>query len=123
MGTISISTWTPAIDPGSITVIRKDKRSAVVETYSGAAYFSWGSSIVGKQIILTWNWMPGDEFAALDALYEADVEVVFDPDDGTSRTFNVNLLGLDGDYLRGLDNTSASIRTNVTLTLCIMSQV
>lgn len=124
MGLISIGTFTPEMNPGQMTVIRAEKKVSVVETYSSVAYFSWGTSIVGKVIEMTWNWMSGDKFNALDVLYAADAVVVFDPNDTRGLTFNVNILSLDGEYLMGGGGVSSTaIRTNVRLQLLIMSQV
>lgn len=124
MGLISIGTFTPEMNPGQMTVIRAEKKTASVETYSGVAYFSWPASIVGKIIEMTWNWMSGDKFNDLDTIYAADNEVVFNPNDTRGLTFNVNILSLDGEYLMGGGGVSSTaIRTNVKLRLLIMSQV
>lgn len=123
MAKISVGSWQPGINPGTMTIVKADKTVAKIPTYTGVGWFEWPSTIVGKDIQMTWNWMPGDEFAALDTICNAGAPEVFNPGDGTGRTFNVNCYPLQGDYYRGSGNTSASIRTNVTLTLCIMSQV
>lgn len=119
----SIGTFTPKIGPGSMTIVRPEKKTAVVETYSSVAYFGWPASIVGKVIELTWNWMDGEDFNALDTLYAADAAVVFNPGDGLGKTYNVNILSLDGKYYKGTGITTASIRTDVVCRLLIMSQV
>ena len=119
----SIGTFTPKIGPGSMTIVRPEKKTSVVETYSSVAYFGWPASIVGKIIELTWNWMDGADFAALDAIYATDAVVVFNPQISGGNTYNVNVLSLDAVYLKAVDNTTASIRTEVRCRLLIMSQV
>jgi len=123
MAKITIGTFEPELNPGSMTIVRQEKKTAVIETYSSVAYFSWSASIVGKIIELAWNWMNGADFLALDTLYAADAVAVFNPGDGLGKTFNVNILSLDGTYYMGTGVTTASIRTDVKVQLLIMSQV
>lgn len=54
-----VTSYTFSLLPGNMTVIRKDKSCTSVQTYEGAAYFSWGTSIVGKELSLFWNAMSG----------------------------------------------------------------
>jgi len=118
MANISIGGVTPADNPTSMTLVRPDKKNAVVETYSSVAYFSWGASIVGKIIELVWDFMSTSNFTSLDALFTADAVVVFNPQTGT--TYNVNILSLDGEYFLGVQD---DLRKNVKMQLLIMSQV
>ena len=117
MSSVIIGNVTPAIQPGSMTLVRADKISAHVQTYSGVAYFGWTPTIVGKVIELTWNLLSAADFASLDALYQADAEVVFKPGEG-STTYNVNVIGLDGSY-----QLTRQMRGDVKLQLLIMSVV
>ncbi|MHC1697784.1 MAG: hypothetical protein AB9919_06950 [Geobacteraceae bacterium] len=123
MGLISIGSWTPMANPSNIPLLRPKKPVATVETYSGAAYFSWPPLIAGQEYPLTWDFLPADEFVALDALYVADAVQVFNPNDGSGITYNVNLLDLEGEYHILRDNVATTFRKNVKLTLLIMSQV
>lgn len=123
MANIVIGTVTLTRNPREMTLVKPDKASAVKQTHSGVAYFGWPATIVGKVIDLTWDTLNADEFASLDTIYAADVPVVFNPQDGLGRTYNVNVLSLDGKYLLGLDNAHASFREEVKMQLLIMSQV
>lgn len=121
MANISIGSFTPVLNPSEMTVIRADKPTAYKQTYSNVVYFAWPASVVGKVIEVRWNAMPGTDFAALDALYVADAVVVLNPNDGSGKTYNVNILSLDGKYHTGLG--AATQRTNVVCQLLIMSEV
>ena len=69
--------------------------------------------------------MKETDFAALDALMDADGTVVFDPQDGSSHTFNVWLISLDGDYFLEMGNgdSTSVFRRNVVLVMAIESEV
>ncbi|RQW89934.1 MAG: hypothetical protein EHM79_02180 [Geobacter sp.] len=123
MGLISIGSWTPSSNPSNIPLIRPKKPVATVETYSNVGYFSWPPLIAGQEIPLIWDFLPADEFVSLDALYVADAVLVFNPNDDQGKTYNVNLIALDGEYHILRNNVSTTFRKNVTLALLIMSEV
>lgn len=123
MANIVIGSVTLSRNPREMTLVKPEKASAHKQTYSGVAYFGWPATIVGKVIDLSWDIMNADEFTLLDIIYAADVPVVFNPQDGLGKTYNVNMLTLDGKYLLGLDNAATSFREDVKMQLLIMSQV
>ncbi len=125
MANISIGGTTLDSNPASCSIIKADKSCAVVPTYGGAAFFNWGTVLQGKEIELRWDYMKETDFAAFDAMMDADGTVVFDPQDGSGDTFNVWLLSLDGDYYMEIgDGDSTSVfRKNVVLVLVIESEV
>lgn len=110
--------------PSAMTMVRPDKKCASLETYSSVAYFSWGSTIVGKVIDLSWNLLPSAQFNSLDAVYRADEVVAWDPSiPGSTDQYNVNILSLGGEYFISQESTSPeSCRQNVSMQLLIMSQ-
>jgi len=112
-------TYNPKI---SFPVIKPKVINSVIETYSGIAYFSWGPQIVGQEIPLEWEWMPEAQFAAINTLYQADDEVVFNPNNSTN-TYNVRIKDFDGIYYVSKTTGTDVIRKNVKLNLLIMSQV
>ena len=117
-----LSTSTFALDPGGMTMIRPDKVCASVQTYSGVAYFSWGSTIVGKEIELSWNAMPSTQFDNLQAIYVADTTVIFKPRiTGLAQNYVVNVTDLQGDYYISAESSANYWRTNCKLKLLIMS--
>lgn len=125
MANISIGGTTLDSNPASCSIIKADKSCAVVHTYMGAAFFNWGTLLQGKELELRWDYMKETDFATLDAMMDADGSVVFDPQDGSSNTFNVWLISLDGDYFLEMgDGNSASVfRKNVVLVMVIESEV
>lgn len=113
------------MQPSAMTMLRPDKKCSFLETYSSVSYFSWGSTIVGKVVDLSWNLMPSTQFVLLDAVYVADEAVNFDPSiPGSTVQYNVNVLSLNGEYFLNQESTSQdSCRQNVSMQILIMSQV
>ncbi len=97
-----------------------ERKSAAVETYSSLAFFSWGASIVGKELELTWTQTSTDQYSELQTLLEADAPVVLNPQDGEGKTYNVEVTALHGEYWLYLSGT---YRQNVTLSLLVLSEV
>lgn len=123
MSNMVLGTHTFIKQPKTMTMIQKDRETATVQTYSNVALFSWGASIVGKVIEIGWPVMATSEYTSFQTIYEADAQIVFDPQDGKSKTYNVEVLSLDGEYLVHLSDASGHIRKNVKLKLLIMSEV
>ncbi|MCJ7760978.1 hypothetical protein MUP59_07565 [Candidatus Bathyarchaeota archaeon] len=57
MANMSLNAYTFTWNPDRWTIPELDLSYAVVQTYESVAYFEWGLSIVGKEIILEWDWM------------------------------------------------------------------
>ncbi len=115
--------YTFADEPSDMTFIQKDRSVSFQQTYNSVAVFSWGTSYVGKVLELTWLGMTTSQYASLTALYIADASVVFDPQDGSGKTFNVEILSLDGKYFIDLENIAGNHRLDVKMELLIMSEV
>ena len=92
-------------------------------TYNSCVYFSWGTTIEGKKLVLGWDYLRSDQYASLQALYETDVSMVFNPQDGSGFTYNVEIVELTGKYFRHLTDLSSVLRKDVQLTLLVMSKV
>jgi hypothetical protein len=97
---------------------REAKSSSVLNTYSSVAYFSWGLLLPGKRILLEWNWMLVDQWNQLRAIYEADVPVIWDPENG--NLYNVEVMNLDG-QLAEVVGIAGQRRENVKVSLVIIS--
>ena len=110
-------------NPTGMTVVRPVKAAAALPTYEGIAYFSWGASIVGRDLTLTWTFMESDEFDDLDDLYQADAPVVFDPQDGSDTTYIAEITELVCEYFRTLGVSEGQFRTKVEMTLLILAEV
>ena len=123
MNNIIIGSVTLRHNPEEMTVIRSDKYCASKLTYTSVAFFSWGLSIVGKEILLRWSYMESDEFKDLDDLYIADSTIVFDPVDGLGKTYNVVMKELDSKYFYRLGVSPGQWRKDVNIVLLILSEV
>lgn len=108
--------------PDLMTPIR---RVASVETYESIAVFSWGVSIIGKEISLKWEYLPDSQYNAMMALYIADTAVVFDPQQGDGKTYNVELMGMSGAYHYKLNSGDDEDvwRSKISLDLLVISEV
>lgn len=123
MAAVVIGTRTLTRDPQRMTVVRADKSCAHRQTYTSVAFFTWGTSIIGKEILLEWPVMDVAEFDALDAIFIADVAFNFTPSDGSSKVYGVNMTSFNGEYYRGRTQAAPTTRRNVRMTLLIMSIV
>lgn len=122
MGNMVLGTCTFDSNPSGMTFIQKDRDVAHKKTYSSVALFSWGASYVGKTLELSWDYMTTGQYDDLRDIFEADAEVVFDPQDGESKTFNVEVLALNGEYYQYLEDATGNHRKSVTMQLLIMSE-
>jgi hypothetical protein len=124
MANMILDSYTFAKQPSEMTMIEKDKFASSLLTYTSVAYFSWGTTLVGKIITLRWGGMTTTQFDTLQSKYEADAEVVWEPNQGDSadRSFNVEISRLVGGYHMSLLD-SADYRIDVEMDLVIMSEV
>lgn len=116
--------YTFDFNPSGTDGLLNPRRSvATIKTYKGVAVFSWGVLMAGVERVLEWRFMPTAQFTQLDNLYQADAAVVFDPEDGSGRTFNVELLALEGRYHLNLADAADNYRKQVRLRMVIISEV
>jgi hypothetical protein len=114
--------------PLEMTIIKKERTTSAVRTYSKVAVFSWGVSIIGKTIELYWPAMSTTLFNSLQAVYEGDVPVTFlpmlDDSSGSSSSsevdYMVEVMSLDGQYHI---KTNGVYRKEVRMSLLIISEV
>jgi hypothetical protein len=123
MANMSLGGYTFAKQPSGMTMIQKDRIAAHAPTYTSVAFYSWGASIIGKVVELTFNYITTGQYASLQTLYEADAQVVFNPQDGSSKTYNVEILSLNSEYHIQLNNTTGNYRKGAQLRLLILSEV
>ena len=120
---MSISTTT-FTDPSEMTILKSDKICSFIKTYGGVEFFSWSKSIVGKVIDMRWKAIPSTMFDAIDTLITTDTTMIWSPNvPGSTVTYEVNLLGLDGQYWLSKESSSSFYRRNCSLKLVIMSEV
>jgi len=119
---MSLGSYTFLRNPEKCTYPQKRKYASVVETFGGAAYFSWGCVLPGQILNLTWPGMETTMFDELITLFEADTQVVFDPNVGLGTTYNVEIQSLLGDFLAPYPG-AADYKKNVKMELVIISEV
>lgn len=118
---MTLGGYTFALNPlDSVPVIGKEKRASVIDTLGGVAYFSWGLFQEGQIVPLKWNKCSTAQFNQLKTLYEANAEIVWDPENG--NTYNVEIISLTADYHFSA-GAGASRRKNIVMKLIIISQV
>ena len=121
---MTIGEYSLSYYPSGFTIPRPDRANAYVETLTSVAHFSWGFFLVGKVIELRWNFMPAEQFDALDAIFQQDEEVVWYPGEETGLpSYDVQILNFDGDYHESVQPGPETWRSNCRMTLLIMSEV
>jgi hypothetical protein len=120
MAKMSLGGYTMTQNPSDMEVITPQRYASDVKTYSSVAFFSWGTTIVGHKVQLHFNYLPVAQYSQFMTLLEADATVVWDPQDGGSTTYNVEITSLRGEYDILLDTGD---RKNATLELLILSEV
>ncbi len=124
MANMSLGAYTFESNPAEpLDVIKKYRSCSHVGTYSDVGFFSWGPAIKGKTITLKWSYMSLAQFDSLKTLYEADATVVFNPQDGSGKTYNVEILSFDGEYHIDMTGPIAEYRKNISMALLIMSEI
>lgn len=124
MANVIIGSHTCTLDPMRMTMVRADKACASVQTFDSVAYFSWGTTLIGKEILLEWPVMDASEFASLDTIFQADASFTFNPNDGVvTDTYTVEMTSFTGDYWRGRGTTTSETRKNVKMTLLILAVI
>lgn len=119
---MTLGNYTLTYYPSAFTPPRPVRSNAHIETMESVAHFSWGVSIVGKIIEMEWNYMPSIQFDLLDAIFQADAEVIWDPGiPYQGDTYNVEILDFTGEYHESVDSGSEIWRKNCKMTLLIMS--
>lgn len=123
MSNMILGEYTFELNPTEITVLMPDKIAHVVKTFTSFGYFSWGCSILGKEIELKWDLMPSSQFTQLRGLYTAEANMLFNPQDSSGLTFNTEMLSLTGEYRMMMEDAAEVWRRNVIMTLIITEQL
>jgi hypothetical protein len=124
MSNMSLGTVTFTAQPNDMTCIDADRSCAAVQTYSSIGFFSWDATLIGKKLELDWSYMPADQYSDLKTLEAADAGVVFNPQDGTGITYNVEIESIYGKYCLGkVARSSSELRKDVKMTLLIISVI
>jgi len=90
-----------------------------VDTFTSNVVFEYGNKIIGKQIVVEWDWMSAAQFDALDVLYQANVSLVWDLEVVGQPTFTVEIISLNGE-LFDVTHWDRPFRRKVQMTLLII---
>jgi hypothetical protein len=118
MSNMELGTYVFDWNPDRWTIPKEEKFCGRVLTYSSVGFFSFGVSIIGKEILLEWDWMPVAQFNTLNVLFISDLGYPWDPKDG--YIYDVEILSFNGAYFEttALDTP---YRKNVKMVLMILS--
>lgn len=122
MSNMVFDTYTLVRQPNYMTILHEDRDISYVKTHSSVHTFSWGLSMIGKEVEIRWNYMPTTQYAELLSIYQDDDYFTFDPQDGEGYTYTVEMLEFHGEYLVHLTNTSNHMRQNILMLLLVLSQ-
>ena len=89
-------------------------------TLTSVVVFVWPSQIEGVRIRLTWDIMSTGQYNTLFALFDAATTISFDPQDGTSRVFDILIEDFDGEYFIFMENEAGNHRQNVYMDFVII---
>jgi len=120
MAKMVIGSYTMEDNPSEVSDLMTPVRhTAAVKTYTSIAFFSWGSSMKGKEITLRWLGMTTEQYDIHEAQLVNDVSLAFNPQDGSSQTFTVEMRRLSGGMHMTTDGTH---RVNVEMDLLFISE-
>ena len=124
MANMVLGAYTFDLNPAKVSgLIQSEKASAVKKTYTDIAYFSWPSTVKGRQVSLRWEYIPTAQFTSIHTLYASGDTLVFDPQDGSSKTYNVEVLNFEAEYFLHMEDATGNYRKNAQLELLILSEV
>jgi hypothetical protein len=123
MANMSIGGYTLKHNPSEMDPIESEKAAATVPTYEGGAYFDFGMFLIGTDKNFSWSYMEADEYATLRTKYVARLPVVFDPQDGSNKTYNVEIKWFKGNLFRKFGSAAGTFRKDVKMTLFLISEV
>lgn len=124
MANMSLGILTFEANPSDCTPIEADRICADQDGIDLPGFVSWGATIIGKLIEIPFTYMPASQYAAFKALEVADVAVIWNPQNGSNKTYMVEIKSCVGKYCLGrLDAGTGALRKDVKLILKIMSEI
>lgn len=102
--TLSISTstaYTFAKAPTEMTLIKPVKYNAAVLTYGGVGYFSWGATIIGKSIELSWPWLSSAQYEQFSTFYQSESTFRFYAGSYSPTTYYCQISNFDAAHWYG----------------------
>ena len=123
MPNMILGSYTFATNPSSIPqMIQNNKAVASRDTIDSVAVFEWPATIKGVKVKLHWDYLSTDQYDSLFTIYATGGTVTFDPQDGSTRTFDVSVLSCTGEYFVMIEDAAGNNRQNVDLTLVITDE-
>lgn len=122
MTMMTLGAYTFEMNPQSTShLMTPVKRSASLMTYDSIAYFSWGTTMKGKNIALRWDYCPVSQYEELQTLFESDVSMTFNPQDDGGLSYTVEVTHLSGQFFNYLSRADWW-RQKVELGLLFLSE-
>jgi|GEM_PF-3041262 len=110
-------------DPNEMTMPYSEKIVAEQITFGGSQLFEWAATIVGKEVVLKWDFMPLGMYNNLRRKYlRTGQTYTWNPQLANGETFSVVIKNLEGTYFKHL-NEDNTYRKDVTMVLSIRSKV
>ena len=123
MANMILDGYTFAKQPTSIPqMIQTTKPVGVTPTMDGVAAFEWSASIKGVPVVLRWDKLDTGQYNTLFTKYATGGQITFDPQDGSTKTFDVIVSDCRGEYYMAMENAAGNQRQNVELTLIIIDE-
>ena len=120
MAKMILGTYTFDDNPSEVSdLITPVRHTANIKTYSSIAFFSWGTSMLGKEITLKWLGMTTEQYEIHESQLVDDTYLTFNPQDGNGLTFTVEMTGLRGGFHMYSDG---EYRINVEMDLLFISE-
>jgi hypothetical protein len=124
MANMTLGGYTFPHNPSSLRdIIQKRRDISITPTYSSVAIFKWPALYEGQILELNWDFMQTDMFETIRGFRDAGTTLVFNPQDGTGVTFNVEVVDISGQYHIHLANATGNHRKKVKLELVIVGVI
>jgi hypothetical protein len=110
-------------DPDEMTMPYSEKTVAEAKTFGGTQIFEWDATIIGKEVVLKWDYMPIGMWNALRRRYLATGTLyTWNPEIAGGTTYSVVIKKLDGSYFKHM-REDTEWRRAVTMVLSLRSKV
>jgi len=118
---MTLGNYTFSRNPNKAGIVTPTRFTAKVMTYTGVAFFSWGASLIGKEIQLVWDKCENTQYDAMETIYVNDLPVLWKPQDNTGKQYQVQVTNLTGDLFMYLKAKNHWVQ-NVSMNLLLLDQ-
>ena len=110
-------------DPDEMSMPYSEKTVAEAKTFGGSQVFEWDATIVGKEVVLKWDYMPVGMFNALRRRFlNTGTLYTWDPEIVGGTTYSVVIKKLEGAYFKHM-REDTEWRRGVKMTLSLRAKV